>query len=229
LTLNLYSVTDNQKRDLYQSNSLYFNETIPTLPSDQRVMRFKDVVLKKSGLKKGIYSKALSDGENQLLHTLGLCTLYRDTKTLFLLDEPETHFNPDWRAKFLTRINACFSGASLDFTREMLITTHAPFLISDSKPERVLVFAKSDDDSISISNPDYNTLGASINKITMSTFHKRETIGGIGQRILEEIKSRFEKGENRDFLIEEINRNLGESVEKVLLLKTILDSMPRVK
>ena len=25
--------------------------------------------------------------------------------TLFLFDEPETHFNPDWRSKFVSIIN----------------------------------------------------------------------------------------------------------------------------
>ena len=57
-----------------------------------------------------------------------------------------------------------------------LVTTHTPFLISDSRPEKVLVFDKTDD-VVSVSRPDYNTLGASINKITMATFGKRETIG----------------------------------------------------
>ncbi len=234
LTLNLHSVSKEQRLDLYQSDSLYFNETIPTLPSDQRIMRFKDVVLKKAGVDEILYSKALSDGENQLLHTLGLCILYRDTKTLFLLDEPETHFNPDWRAKFLTTLGECFynhGGDASDYagpTREMLITTHAPFLISDSKPEKVLVFSKQEDGSLKISHPDFNTLGASINKITMSTFGKRETIGGIAQRMLGEFKTRFENGSDPDRLIDEINDTLGDSVEKILLIKTILDGMKSV-
>lgn len=60
----------------------------------------------------------------------------------------------------------------------MLITTHTPFLISDSKPEKVLVFSKDKySGAVTISIPKYNTLGASINKITMNTFGKRETIG----------------------------------------------------
>ena len=77
----------------------------------------------------------------------------------------------------------------------------------------------------SISKPDYNTLGASINKITMNTFGKRETIGGYAQEILEGLRKRFEAGDDKEQLIAEINRQLGDSVEKVLLIKTILDSM----
>ncbi|MBF0351284.1 MAG: restriction system-associated AAA family ATPase [SAR324 cluster bacterium] len=224
LALNLYSVSNQQKLEMYQSNSLYFNETIPVLPSDLRVVRFKDVILKKRGVDSDriVYCKALSDGENQFLHTLGLCTLYRDNSVLFLLDEPDTHFNPDWRSKFISRLRDCFP-TSNSF-REMLITTHTPFLISDSKPEKVLVFEKDEETGkVAITRPDYNTLGASINKITMSVFNKRETIGGFAESKLSEMKSRYENGENPENLINEINETLGDSIEKILLIKTMLD------
>ena len=108
----------------------------------------------------------------------------------------------------------------------MLITTHTPFLISDSKPDKVLLFSKDKTSGeVSISNPDYNTLGASINKITIATFGKRETIGGHAQALLEVLRERFEQGgEDKNRLITEIHERLGDSVEKVLLIKAILDS-----
>jgi restriction system-associated AAA family ATPase len=193
-------------------------------------MRFEDLVLKKSGVDEPIYARSLSDGEYQFLHSLGLCLLYRDTNSLFLLDEPETHFNPDWRSQFITRLRECFKSGDPKVRREVLITTHTPFLVSDSLPEQVLVIDKSDG-VVKVTRPDYNTLGASINKITMKTFGKRETIGGFAQQKLEELKQRFEaaKAEASDAeksaLIDEINEQLGDSVEKVLLIKTILDSM----
>lgn len=224
LTLNLYSVSDALKTDLYRSTSHYASETVPTLASDQRVMRFKFVRFSKQGVAQPMMLKELSDGEHQLLHSLGLCLLFRNTNSLFLLDEPETHFNPDWRSNFITRLRQCFSGT--DDTHEMLVTTHAPFLISDSKKEKVLVFKKDrDSGKVSISNPDFKTLGASINRITMSEiFDKRETIGGRAQEILETFRSRFERGEDKNQLLAEIDDQLGDSVEKVLLMKTILDS-----
>jgi len=84
------------------------------------------------------------------------------------------------------------------------------------------VFNKSDG-MVSVSHPDYNTLGASINKITMATFGKRETIGLRAQTMLEGLRLRFEQGEDKEQLIAEINHQLGDSVEKVLLIKTILN------
>jgi restriction system-associated AAA family ATPase len=225
LALNLYSVSDALKSDLYTSASHYVGETIPTLASDQRIMRFKFVRFAKQGVDEPMMLKELSDGEHQLLHSLGLCLLFRETNSLFLLDEPETHFNPDWRANFITRLRQCLPDAG-DVGQEMLITTHTPFLISDSKPDKVLVFAKDKTSgAVSISHPDYNTLGASINKITMNTFGKRETIGGHAAALLEALRARFELGgEDKESLITEIHQQLGDSVEKLLLIKAILDS-----
>lgn len=227
LTLNLYAVSEALKADLYASTSHYVSETVPTLASDQRVMRFKFVRFTKQGATEPMTLKELSDGEHQLLHSLGLCLLFRDTNSLFLLDEPETHFNPGWRANFISRLRKCLPGNG-EFAQDMLITTHTPFLISDSKPGKVLVFAKDKTNgSVSISHPDYNTLGASINKITMNTFGKRETIGGHAQALLAALRARFEQGgEDNEELITEIHDLLGDSVEKVLLIKAILDGDP---
>ncbi|WJI14338.1 restriction system-associated AAA family ATPase [Pseudoxanthomonas winnipegensis] len=223
LALNLYPVSEALKSDLYTSTSHYVSETVPTLASDERAMRIKNFYFTKQGIEKPMLLKELSDGEHQLLHSLGLCLLFRETNSLFLLDEPETHFNPSWRANFISRLRQCLPGNG-KYAQEMLITTHTPFLISDSKPDKVLVFAKDKTTGlVSISHPGYNTLGASINKITMSTFGKRETIGGHAQALLEALRARFEQGtEDKEALITEIHQHLGDSVEKVLLIKAIL-------
>ena len=115
----------------------------------------------------------------------------------------------------------------------MLITTHTPFLISDSKPENVLVFKKDESNEVTVTRPDYNTLGASINKITLKTFGKKETIGGYAEKIMDGFKARFDSeigtssNDDKQTLINEINLQLGDSVEKLLLIKTILDSMEK--
>lgn len=225
LTLNLYTVSEQLKADLYQSSSHYVSETVPTLASDERIMRFKFVSFSKQGVSEPMMLKELSDGEHQLLHSLGLCLLFRNTNSLFLLDEPETHFNPDWRANFISRLRQCFPKEG-NASQEMFITTHTPFLISDSTPDKVLVFKKNQNTrEVSIDHPEYNTLGASINKITMSTFRKHETIGAYAQGILDSLRIRFEQGgENNESLIQEIHQQLGDSVEKFLLIKAILAS-----
>ena len=124
-------------------------------------------------------------------------------------------------------LRQCLPGTG-NVGQEMLITTHSPFLISDSRPDKVLIFSKdSDSGTVRINRPEYNTLGASINKITMTTFGKRETVGGLAQEKLANLRERFEQGENVAALIEELDRELGDSVEKVLLVNAMLDSGKR--
>jgi restriction system-associated AAA family ATPase len=231
LTLNLYTVSEPLKADLYQSNSHYISETVPTLASDERIMRFKNFYFTKQGVDQPMLLKELSDGEYQLLHSLGLCLLFRNTNSLFLLDEPETHFNPDWRANFISRLRQCFTTKNdekkkLDkdiYSQEMLITTHTPFLISDSRPEKVLVFNKDKTTGeVSITHPEYNTLGASINLITMETFDKQETIGTYARTLLRRLLSSefYEKDPHE--LARLIINTLGDSIERSMAIQEVL-------
>lgn len=87
------------------------------------------------------------------------------------------------------------------------------------------MFNKSASQTIEVTRPDYNTLGASINKISMKTFGRTETIGGYAEKQLNDIKKRFEAGAPKQELIDEVNNLLGDSVEKVLFIKRVLDSM----
>ncbi|MCD9510449.1 restriction system-associated AAA family ATPase [Photobacterium phosphoreum] len=228
LSLNLYTVSEQLKSDLYQSGSLYVNETVPTLASDERIMRFKNFWFNKKGIAQPVLLKSLSDGEHQLLHSLGLCLLFKDTNSLFLLDEPETHFNPAWRSNFISRLRSCFPEKNeYQASHEMLITTHTPFLISDSERHKVMIFHKDkDSNQVTIKHPDYKTLGASINKITIETFGKHETIGGYAHKLLDDFKEEFKKeGVDIDNLLKRIDNRLGDSVEKLLLMKTIMGSL----
>lgn len=221
LTLNLYTVSDNLKTGLYKSNSHYINETVPTLASDQRIMRFKNFYLTKQGAAKPMLLKELSDGEHQLLHSLGLCILFRNTNSLILLDEPETHFNPNWRASFISQLKSCLGDT--EKKPEMLITTHSPFLISDSKPKKVFEFVKDPvTRHVKITPPSYNTFGASINLITMETFHKRATIGRSAYQILQELLSDPIKQNNPHELAKLIMDTMGDSIERTLAVQAVL-------
>ena len=88
------------------------------------------------------------------------------------------------------------------------------------------MFAKDDATrEVSVKHPAYNTFGASINKITMTTFEKRETVGGQAQQLLDNYRARFERGgEDKEALIDDIEKHLGDSVEKILLINAILNS-----
>ena len=129
LTLNHYQVSEETKAELYQSGSLYVNETIPMLASHERIMRFKDFEIIKDGVTDKLYSKALSDGEHQLMHTIGLCLLFRHEPALFLLDEPETHLNPDWRAPYISTLRQALEADAVHEQCYARDAAHVPFPI----------------------------------------------------------------------------------------------------
>jgi restriction system-associated AAA family ATPase len=219
ILLNQYKADDELKDKIYKSNSLYAKARIPVLPWEDRIFKFKDFWIDKDEHR--ILSKSLSDGEYQFLHTIGLALLYKNTSSLFLLDEPETHFNPAWRAKYISTLKKCFKSDNI--SPEVLITSHSPFIVSDSKEENVLVFERDKQNKVTCKRPDFNTFGASINKITIKVFEKSETIGDMAKAKLEEFKQRIENEDNIDKLIDEVEHTLGDSVEKILLLKELFD------
>lgn len=225
LTLNHYKVDDQTKAEMYRSGSLYVNETISTPASHERIMRFKEGSLIKEELPATIYVKALSDGEHQLVHTIGLCLLFRHEPALFLLDEPETHLNPDWRASYISTLRAALEAdaATKHVMREVLLTSHSPFIISDCQKENVLVFEKNEEGRVEWHNPDFNTFGASANAITIKVFGRKETIGDYARSKLNAFKQRLESGDSPDTLIDEAGKELGDSVEKVLFINQALD------
>jgi len=212
-TLNLYDVSYQSKNDLYNSASLYVNETVPTLPSHKRIFRIKDFTVHKKESKKTLLTKSLSDGEHQYLHTMGICLLLRESNSLFLLDEPETHFNPDWRSKFISILKSCLK-EDKNVLRDILITTHSPFLISDCKKENVKWLStenKSGPNEVTI-----NTFGTSITKLMNEFFGKGRQIADLSwHKMLEELKS-----DDITSLNDALSK-FGESHEKNMILQKL--------
>lgn len=250
LTLNLFEVSTKIKSKVYQSDSLFANDMIPVLANNKKIMRFEDLQITKKSVGK-LLTKSLSDGEHQYLHAIGLCLLFKNTNSLFLLDEPETHLNPDWRSSFISVLRDSLTGkqsnefgasqsSSRDYdgdryskddngkehTRELLITSHSPFIISDCKRENVLVFTKDDETNKVVCNrPDFKTFGASVNQITIKVFGQQDTIGDYAKSKLDDFHQRLDKGEKPEQLIDEANDLLGDSVEKIMFINKALDQL----
>ncbi|MEL6560101.1 MAG: restriction system-associated AAA family ATPase [Bacteroidota bacterium] len=237
LTLNLFEVSTTTKQEIYQSDSLFANEMVPVLADERKVMRFDDLQITKKSVGK-LLTKSLSDGEHQYLHAIGLCLLFKNTNSLFLLDEPETHLNPDWRSSFISVLRNSLEQKSEKqsdtflntpeekYTSELLITSHSPFIISDCKRENVLVFSRDEETNEVVCNrPDFKTFGASVNLITIKIFGQQETIGDYARESLTALDRRLDSGEDPNGLIKEANDLLGDSVEKAMFINKALDMM----
>lgn len=227
LELNAYVVSSEDKKKVYQSKNIFINHDIyPNPLEDDRIIRFKNLWIKKKGLSKPLYTKELSDGEHQFLHSLGLCLLFKNGSCLFLLDEPETHFNPDWKAKFISSIRHCFALEKTSTMREMLITTHSPYLVSDSESKYVHVFTKDDvTKKVSVRFPDFQTLGSSVNTITIKVYNKADTIGDYANQRIADLRAEFEKYEDKKAFLKKVQNEIGESVERVLFINELLDKI----
>jgi restriction system-associated AAA family ATPase len=227
LILEIHSVNEESKNNTYATENIFLSESINFRPIEsKRVLNIKNFEIKKKGVEKNIYTKALSDGEHQFLHSLGLCLLFKDTRSLFLLDEPETHFNPSWKAKFLSSLRFCFEQEeenSNETMREMLITTHSPYLLSDSDSNYVQVFKKGEKPF----HPDFQTFGTSINSIGIKIFNMPNTVGKVAQKRIQELREEFEQIDEKlydDFVLK-VKAEIGESVERLLLLNEVYKKM----
>ncbi len=181
------------------------------------------------GLKEKLYIKSLSDGEYQLIHTIGLCLLFRHRPCLFLLDEPETHLNPGWRASYISTLRDALDVCDFErppVLRDVLLTSHSPFVVSDCRQENVLVFEKNEKTGeVSYDRPAFNTFGASANTITMKIFDQSDTIGDYAAEALSKFRQRLAAGDDPNEVIEEASALLGESIEKVIFVNEALDMM----
>jgi len=212
--LNLRVVDKELKNEIYNSDSLYAMYKIPAFKEQEHIFHFNLFRLKKKKSDDKMLLKAFSDGEHQFLHTMGICMLLGDKNTLMLMDEPETHFNPDWRSEFISLLKDCLNKSGTNhLMRDILITSHSPFIISDCFPDKVIIFKKGENPT----RPVFNTFGTSISIITSKIFKSNKTIGDFSNNQIKEFE-KFFKELNYNDALSILNSKVGDSVEKLLFI-----------
>lgn len=238
--LNSHFVEELTKEDVYRSKGVYTDGKLPVGNPRQDVFHFLDFYitkeLKKTGEIKDLLLRSFSDGEHQFIHTMGICLLLKDKRSILLLDEPETHFNPSWRAKFVKILNDSIVASNkgdhpngnfnIHLLKDILLTSHSPFIISDCLPDNVVLFEKDDNGDTTAkkaSELGIDTYGTSVNLLTNRIFKNKETIGTYAISKLQEFKKRFDSKDKTEQLIEELNSEFGDSIEKLMLIKEMTD------
>lgn len=224
-TLNYRTVTPEIKTDVYQSKGFYTDGKVPKPAPEQNVFYFLDYYIRKRKPNSkeviSLLMKNLSDGEQQFLHTMGICLMLKDSSALLLLDEPETHFNPDWRSKFIRTLKKSLDASeSNNLMRDIVITSHSPFIISDCYPDKVIVFEKGKQ-PVNARQMNFRTYGTSIDIIMENIFEKNNTIGELSGNEIEEmqkeLKNRKKLSQEEVRAFKERAQHLGDSMEKILL------------
>ena len=157
----------------------------------------------------------LSDGEVQLLLTLGAVRLFGNDETLFLFDEPETHLNPSWRTRF-----------HLDFEKanepngnaQAIISSHSPFLVSSLPREAVFHF-KENHGLTEMATPARETYGASFDVLIKKHFDLHAT---ISETAVQEIRKRLSDTQSSaQEKLNWLNNSVGESMERSYLMNKL--------
>jgi restriction system-associated AAA family ATPase len=195
-----------------------FASRLPEPQDEDKVFRFERVNF--GAVSGGVVDYvSLSDGEHQLAQLLGTFLMISFPGVLFLLDEPESHFNPEWRVKFISRLMdlPTPNGKRRDnppaSRQDALMTTHAPFVPSDMPRNRVLIFSKDDETGrAKVRLPDIETFGTFFDAILDECFGVRPPISEEPRRKISKLKKSNSVKEIRSGMAQ-----LGPSVDKAFL------------
>lgn len=202
-----------------------FASRLPEPQDEDKVFRFERVNFLAPNGSGVVDYVSLSDGEHQLTQILGTVSMLSNSNVVLLLDEPESHFNPQWRVRFLSLL-AALPTAPADSgglrMQECILTTHAPFVPSDMSRERVLIFRKDSNGEVRVRRPDIETFGSTFDTILEECFNVSPPISQISR---DEINLLMESSDPQE--VRNGMERLGHSVEKALLahhLRTLLKS-----
>jgi restriction system-associated AAA family ATPase len=194
-----------------------FASRLPEPQDEDKVFRFERVTFVPLTGSENVDYVSLSDGEHQLAQLLGTMCMVSYPNVLFLLDEPESHFNPQWRVKFVSRLlelnttNGVRKEVSAVSEQDCLLTTHSPFVPSDMPREKIFIFNKTNG-KVVVRHPEIETFGTTFDTILEECFDVRPPISKVP---LEEIKTLMKSDDSEE--VEQGIERFGHSVEKVFL------------
>lgn len=119
------------------SPDVFFKMLESTLLSD--IMSEVNVRVRVKSSPDALTFRELSEGEQQLLTVLGLLKFTGGEDSLFILDEPDTHLNPAWAAKYLKFVRDFVPNHR---TSHLLMVTHHPLAIAELEKEQIQVMKR---------------------------------------------------------------------------------------
>ncbi|MGV3631740.1 MAG: restriction system-associated AAA family ATPase [Bacteroidota bacterium] len=203
-------------------------DELPAVDTDDLIFRIENILLRKEkqnseDAEQLMRYRHLSDGEHQFNEVIGSMMLLEEDNCLLLYDEPDTHFNPKWRASIIRLFNE-MAAKSWDRNdnvksvrnQDIIITTHSPFAISDTHKEDVYCFRKDPESSVKINHPTIPTYGTSVQTILEHVFDKDTTISNLAEADLKAIRLEAQKAKDSSTIDEERSKliGFGESIEK---------------
>jgi len=154
----------------------------------------------------------LSDGERQLLMVLGLIRVSRGKRTLFLLDEPDTHLNPHWQHSYLNLIEEWTGVAAEKDHCHIVLTSHNPLTISALSRDEVRVITQGPDGKVTSSAPYADPKGMGFTATLTEIFGMPTSLDIETQRLIDNrnaLAHATNKSEDEERLLIKLNDDLA--------------------
>ncbi|WP_102797667.1 AAA family ATPase [Bowmanella denitrificans] len=131
--------------------------------------------------------RELSEGEQQLLTVLGLLRFTAEEEGLFLLDEPDTHLNPQWSVDYFKYLKMFVASGKGGSSSHIVLNTHNPLAVAELAREQVQILYR-DPEYLSITShlPEFDPRGMGYTGIvTSDMFGLPSSVDSRTQRRLE--------------------------------------------
>ena len=135
-----------------------------------------DIILHKRDEREHYPYLHLSEGEQQYLLVMGLIALSHSSQdeTLFLLDEPDTHINPQWQRSYIDQIKKLCGTEEDKRSKAFFISTHSPLLVQANSREDndvdILLFKLDENGKIQIDTENDAVNNWRIDQVLMSKY-----------------------------------------------------------
>lgn len=192
-----------------------------------------EIKFKKVGSDEIINNSDLSEGEKQLIAIKGLVEFLDevDKETLFLYDEPDNFFHPEWQRDFIKDLENSRNSS------QIILTTHSP-LLAQSAEDVNTVLLKKERGKVVTENKTFDVKNCRIDQVLTSELFGLKS---ARPRYLDEfMKKRKEILEKKDFSLsdeEELKKMTseygllptGETLEEFEAIKFIKDYAEELK
>lgn len=175
------------------------------------------------GLDSSLTFRELSEGEQQLLTVLGLLRFVEAREGLVLLDEPDTHLNPQWSLLYTQLLREHIGDAA---TTQIVMATHDPLVIAGLTADEVQLMQRDDESGrVSAEHPETDPKGMGVAALLTSEIYglrsslDAATLEALDRKRELAIKETLTSDESAEL------RELNEKLEKLDFTHTVRDPL----
>ena len=107
---------------------------------------------------------------------------------IIFIDEGETSLHPEWQRVYFERMRTYLSDLFKDYTIQLILISHSPFVISDIPKENILFLTKDENGNANQIEIDTDeTFGANIHELLINSFFMKSSMGEFVENKIKKI------------------------------------------